>query len=254
MPQRLSQAIVLTLAFTVISLVVPHGDQAWGEPPRRRSQPVPAKSAQTYFNMAKKQFEARRYARAARLLSAAIRRGGDPSAAYILRGQAYDRIGIPRKAIQDFTRYIEINPSSPKGYTMRGDVQMFNHDYEDALKDYDRAIRVSRSYRDAYVGRGLAKMGLGRYQEAIKDYQWILKDHPGDPEVLINMGRACMLAGQPVAAVGYFERALEHESNKNWRRRIEEWIEELVQEPRVKKSQARGPVRGPRRSPTRSLW
>jgi tetratricopeptide (TPR) repeat protein len=254
MPQRLSQAFVLTLAFIVISLVLPRGDQAWGESARRRTQPAPPKSAQTYFNMAKKQFEKGRYARAARLLSAAISRGGDPSAAYIMRGRAYDRLGIPRKAIQDFTRYIEINPSNPRGYTMRGDVQMFNHNYQDALNDYDKAIRVSRSYRDAYVGRGLAKMGLGRYREAIKDYQWALKDNPGDPEVLANMGRACMLAGLPVAAVSYFERALEQEGNKTWRRRIEEWIEDLVQEPHVKKSRAQGPVRGPRKAPARTLW
>lgn len=254
MSQHPSRAFVLAVAFIVISLILARADRASGESTRRRTQPATAKSAQTYFNLAKKQFEKGRYARAARLLSASISRGGDPSAAYMMRGRAFDRLGIPRKALQDFTRYIEINPSDPKGYTARGDVHMFNHTYEAALKDYDRAIRVSPSYRDAYVGRGLAKMGLGKYRQAIKDYQWVLKDNPSDAEVLVNMGRACMLAGQPVAAVSHFERALEHEGNLKWRRQIEEWIEELLEEPRVKRSRAHRPVRGPRRVPARPLW
>jgi tetratricopeptide (TPR) repeat protein len=254
MPQHSSRAFVLTLAFIVICLILARVDRATGESPRRRTQPVPAKSAQTYFNMAKKQFDRGRYARAARLLSASIRRGGDPSAAYMMRGQAFDRIGIPRKAIQDFSRFIKINPSDPRGYTVRGDVQMFNHNYEAALKDYNEAIRVSPSHRDAYVSRGLAKMGLGRYREAIKDYQWVLKDNPSNSEVLVNMGRAYMLARQPVVAVNYLEKALEQEGNLKWRRQIEEWIEELLQEPRVKKSRAHRPVRGPRRVPARPLW
>ena len=75
-------------------------------------------------------------------------------------------------------------------------------------KTISAAIKLAPSSAAAYLGRGLAYAGLAKYDEAIKDYQWVLKINPNNAEALGNMGVANMLAGRPVEAMSYFERAL----------------------------------------------
>jgi tetratricopeptide (TPR) repeat protein len=88
------------------------------------------------------------------------------------------------RAIKDFTRYIELNPSDPRGYVSRGDAKNFNLEHEAAVQDYSAAIKLAPSSAAAYLGRGLAYAGLAKYDEAIKDYQWVLKINPNNAEAL----------------------------------------------------------------------
>ncbi len=200
-------------------------------------------SAKVHIAQGKVQMGKRRFVLAIRSFSAAIRRDPNLSEAYLLRGKAYDQRGVPGKAIKDLTRYIELNPSNPKGYILRGDVKNFNLEHEAALEDYDHAIRLAPSSEDAYIGRGLAYAGLAKYDAAIKDYQWVLKINPNNREALENMGVACMLAGRNVQAMSYFEKALEFEINPEWRAKITQWTEKILQGASAAKRGARGPTR-----------
>jgi hypothetical protein len=54
---------------------------------------------------------------------------------------------------------------------------------------------------------------------------------------------AYMLAGKPVEAMSYFEKALEHEINPHWRAKIQQWQEKLLQGAAAAKRGAKGPTR-----------
>jgi tetratricopeptide (TPR) repeat protein len=232
---------VVALLVVALSSALPLSAPAQSAP--RSTVPTVGQSAKVHMDQGKAQMEKKRYALALRSFSAAIRRDPRLSEAYLLRGTAYDQVGSPQRAIKDFTRYIELNPSDPKGYVSRGDAKNFNLEHEAAVQDYSAAIKLAPSSAAAYLGRGLAYAGLAKYDEAIKDYQWVLKINPNNAEALGNMGVANMLAGRPVEAMSYFERALLHETNPQWRAKIEQWMEKLLQGASAAKQKTKGPTR-----------
>ena len=232
---------VIAIIVVTLLLALPHLTPAQN-PPRSTVSTV-GQSAKIHMDQGKAQMEKKRFVIAIRSFSAAIRRDSRLSEAYLLRGKAYDQVGIPQKAIKDFTRYIELHPSDPKGYISRGDAKNFNLEHEAAVHDYSAAIKLAPSSAAPYLGRGLAYAGLAKYDEAIKDYQWVLKINPNNAEALGNMGVAYMLAGKPVQAMNYFARALQYETNPQWRAKIEQWAEKLLQGASAVKQRTKGPTR-----------
>jgi tetratricopeptide (TPR) repeat protein len=184
-----------------------------------------------YLDRAKLQLERKQYAPAVRSLSLAIRSTPGLAEAYKLRGGAYEHIGASHKAMQDFTKYIELKPSDVHGYILRGDARNFSGDHDRALEDYNRAINLSSRSIPAHLGRGLAYAAMERYTSAMKDYQWVLALDPDNNEAAENMALACMSAGKPLLAVTYFERALENERDPAWRAKIQKWLDQVVNDP-----------------------
>jgi tetratricopeptide (TPR) repeat protein len=241
------------LIFVACLLVGGEACRAQPTPPAHHKSPIKAPSF--YLDRAKVQVERKQYAAAVRSLSMVIRATPGAAEAYHLRGSAYDKIGLPHKAIQDFSRYIELKPQDPQGYILRGDTRNFNREHEAALGDYAHAIKLSSRSIPAYLGRGLAYAALERYGEAIKDYQWVLALDPNNNEAAENMALACMRSGRHLQAVGYFEKALKNERDPVWRAKIEKWLEQVVNDPSVgsrdaEKSSRRRPL-GPTAKP---LW
>ncbi len=211
-------------------------------------------SVKVLMERGKGELEKKRYAAAARWFSAVLRRDPSHAEAYKLRGTAQDKLGLPQKAVQDFTKYIELKPHDPTGYIGRGDARNFNQEHLAALEDYDIAVKLAPSSPDAYLGRGLAYVGLRKYGDAIKDYQWVLKLNPNNTEALGNMGIACMLAGRNMEAMSYFERALAREVDPQWRARYEKWTSQLLQQAEAARGEKKGPVRGPTGRESKPLW
>ena len=61
------------------------------------------------------------YTVAIRYLTEALKESPKPVKAYLFRGQAYDRVGLPMKALQDLNRYIELRPNDLEGFVSRAD-------------------------------------------------------------------------------------------------------------------------------------
>ncbi|MBI4961950.1 MAG: tetratricopeptide repeat protein [Desulfomonile tiedjei] len=245
----------MSLRWLLLAALMTHvlTEELPAQPISSTKKPVAAHTAQFYLDQGRKQFEQKRFAIAVRTLSTAIRRDNNLAEAYRLRGEAFDQMGLPQKAVHDFTQYIRLRPSDPKGYIYRADAHNFNLEHQAAIEDYSHAIRLAKSSASAYVGRGLAYAGLGKYGEAVKDYQQALRINPDSTEVLANLGVACMLAGRSLEAMNYFERALKKETDPKWKEQIERWIAQLLQESKVSKPGKDTPRRGPVGSP-KPMW
>lgn len=85
-------------------------------------------------------------------------------------GEAFIRNGDFHRAIDEFTRAIELIPSYGFGYQIRGDSYFQLAQFDMAIQDYDKAIELDPNNKSAYNGRGLARYQLGQYQLAIEDY------------------------------------------------------------------------------------
>lgn len=71
------------------------------------------------------------------------------------------------KAIADYTKSIEIQPTS-EAYSARGLVWDEKKDYEKSAEDYGHAIKLKEDYYN-YLGRCTAYKNLGKKKEALAD-------------------------------------------------------------------------------------
>jgi len=98
----------------------------------------------------------------------------------VLEGVSNLNLNKPEKALEDFNRAIEIDPTRADGYVGRANTLNTLGRYQEALKDYDKAIEIDPQLANAYVNRGSAYSHLEQYQKAIADYE---KGLELDPEI-----------------------------------------------------------------------
>lgn len=89
----------------------------------------------------------------------------------VLDGVSNLNLNKPEKALEDFTRAVEIDPARADGYLGRANALQTLGQYEASLKDYDKAISIDPKLANAYVNRGSAYSHLGEYKKAIADYE-----------------------------------------------------------------------------------
>ncbi len=90
--------------------------------------------------------------------------------AYNNRGNTYNNLGQPERAIQDFDEAIRLDPKLATAYKIRGDVYRNLGQPERAIQDYDEAIRLAPKLALTYLNRGFVYgFMLGQHLRAIED-------------------------------------------------------------------------------------
>jgi len=96
----------------------------------------------------------------------------------VLDGVSHLNTNKPEKALEDFTRAIQIDPTKADGYLGRANTLQTLGQYEASLQDYDKAIDIDPKLANAYVNRGSTYSHLGKYKKAIADYEKALALDP----------------------------------------------------------------------------
>ena len=125
------------------------------------------------------------------------------------RGIAYRRLGQWEKAIDDYSRVIDINPKYAQAYYNRGIAKKSIQDYHGAIADYSKAIEIDPKYIQAYNNRGVLKVNLQDYQGAIADYSDALEIDPKYIQAYNNRGAAFCTLGQWDKAIADFSKMIE---------------------------------------------
>jgi len=86
------------------------------------------------------------------------------------RGIAYAEKADYGRAVTDFDRAIEIDPTFAKSLNNRGAARLRAGEYDRAIEDFDRAIGLQPAYAGAYANRGQAWLKKGDYARAESDY------------------------------------------------------------------------------------
>jgi len=59
----------------------------------------------------------------------------------------------PDKAMEDYNKVIELNPSYGVAYSSRGDIYLQMEDFDNALKDYNKALEIDPNNKLAKEGK-----------------------------------------------------------------------------------------------------
>jgi tetratricopeptide (TPR) repeat protein len=100
--------------------------------------------------------------------------------AYLGRGKIYsimeDFDTYSDKAIEDFTKSIELDSYIDEAYRLRAGIFDKKGDYDLAEKDYSKCIEINPNNSDAYRERALLyQYSLFRYDDAIKDHYEVMR-------------------------------------------------------------------------------
>lgn len=130
---------------------------------------------------------------------------------YSIRGIAYALSGDLDKAISDYNKAIEINPSFTETYSNRGNAYSDSGNFKKAVSDYNKAIELDPKFASAYTNRGNAYFRFGNYKEAVSDYNRALALNPVSVLTYNNRGQAYYALGDFNLAVSDFNKAAEIE-------------------------------------------
>jgi serine/threonine protein kinase/predicted Zn-dependent protease len=125
------------------------------------------------------------------------------------RGLARAELGQYPGAIDDFTKALELNPTSAV-QAYRGWTHLVVDAPQLALRDFELAIKLDPQNGDAYNGRGFVRASLGDHRKAIDDAAEALRRGPQSPRLLYNAARvyARCPGRSPQRALELIEQAL----------------------------------------------
>lgn len=110
--------------------------------------------------------------------------------AYFKKGNTFFDNGLYQKAIENYSKVIDFEPSNIKAYFNRGLANQKLGLYDQAIKDFTRIIELKSDYIQAYFERGNVYFDKGLNKEAIEDYSKTLEINPDDVSSLFNRGLA----------------------------------------------------------------
>jgi tetratricopeptide (TPR) repeat protein len=105
---------------------------------------------------------------------------------YINRGVTFGQMGNLQQSIASLTEAIRLAPRNPDGYFNRGIVYFQHGDFGSAIEDLSTVIQLSPGDEEAYYWRGIAREQTGHQRAAIDDYRQFLalsRDEDGRAEI-----------------------------------------------------------------------
>ena len=142
----------------------------------------------------------------------------DLATAYGNRGRAYNHKGEYDRAIDDFSKVIEIDPDDAEAYYNRGLAYAHKGEYDRAIADFNKAIELNPNDVAAYHNRALA---IGR--QAAKETEERLIQEAKETEERLKQSHEEQLASisDPAKINKIFEEEIETSKNRLGKLRVE---------------------------------
>ena len=126
------------------------------------------------------------------------------------------------KAIEDYTKAIEINPKHAEAYFIRGNIFKKRDMYDKAIEDYTKAILSNPNYAEAYGARGRIYNERELFDTAIEDFTKAIQLNPGDSghiiiaEALASIKVQMILVSLTGKRVRFGERSCKKKNKDNF--------------------------------------
>lgn len=106
--------------------------------------------------------------------------GSQAQAAYYWLGRIASSEMDNEKAIEFYTKLLNLAPSDAEGYFLRGTAKSNLMDSQGAIADFDLAIKFNPNYMEAYANRGVSKVNLVPVSEKLDKKLKCLEDPCSD--------------------------------------------------------------------------
>ncbi len=129
------------------------------------------------------------------------------------RGFCWMMKGDQEKAFADFNTAVKLDPKNASLILNRGLSYERAGDLQRAMEDFDAALAIDPQLIGAYQHRGKLRMQHGELQNAIADFDEVLKLNPNDLNYVEHRGRCWLALGEAGKAVADFTTIIERYPN-----------------------------------------
>jgi tetratricopeptide (TPR) repeat protein len=147
--------------------------------------------------------------------SRAIRLEPSLAEAYYWRALRYLRSGEYDRAFQDVNRVLELDGEQAMAYTVRGRARAALGDSQWALSDLDKGCSLAPALPDPFLYRGLVRRQLAMYEEALVDFTRALELDPDLLAAYVARGETFAMMEKHEQAIADYDRAIELESKRS---------------------------------------
>lgn len=186
------------IVFSVLSLFVSLSSSA-----------VLAASAWPYYEAAERAEKAGNYAEAVALYSKSI--VAEPVQVWMTynqRGCCYKKLGESQKAIDDFTKAIELQPAYATSYYNRALLYKQTGDWSKAVDDFSKSLVFEPNSPETYTNRAIAYDHLGERPKALEDFDKALTINPGFFSALKYRAQLYEKSGEIEKALTGFDKCI----------------------------------------------
>ena len=145
-----------------------------------------------------------------------IEREPTNSFAYYQLGYIYNLQRNTKKAMEAFTRVINLSPQSAdalNSYINIGNIYDDQKNFNKAIETYMKALDLDSGNPSIYFNLGVTSFNAGRYDNAVNYYKTALEINPSDSRILTNLGIVYYKIGDIKKAITAFEAAIDIEPN-----------------------------------------
>lgn len=148
------------------------------------------------------------YKKASQDFSKAIQLNPKYGSAYIGRGNIHYANQENEKALSDFSKAIAFDPSNANAYVNRAAVYNRLQNYNKGLQDLQKAIELNPNSANAYMNKAVIHYSLQEYEEAIAAFDKYLAINPTFAKAYYNRALAKQYLGRNKAAIKDFTQAI----------------------------------------------
>ena len=131
------------------------------------------------------------------------------ASAYNNRGNTYRQKGEFDAAIQDLNKAIDLNPDLANAYNNRGAAYGQKGEFDTAIQDLNKAIDLNPDLAEAYNNRGATYGQKGEFDAAVQDYTKAIDLNPQYAEAYNNRGNTYRQKGEFDAAIQDLNKAID---------------------------------------------
>ena len=93
-----------------------------------------------------------------------------------------------QKAVEIFTKVIEIDPNWAEAWNKRATVLYMMGEFEKSQNDIDEVLKLEKRHFGALAGQGLVNIKLENYEKAIMSYEEAMEIYPSmnSPKIMIK--------------------------------------------------------------------
>jgi len=128
--------------------------------------------------------------------------------AYMGRGEENLKLGEYQKAIDDFSKAINLNPEEGLYFYNRANAYLDINQLELAISDYTNSIDKNPYYLNAYINRGIAYSEKDEPINALYDFKKAYSLEPKQTDICNYIGVSFAQMGKFDSAYVYFKKAL----------------------------------------------
>jgi len=169
-------------------------------------------SSVTHFCCGNVYFTNGQYDKAIDFFTRSIELRPDDMQTYYNRGITYSRMQEYEKAIRDLTMVAQRCPTEAYVFNSRGKAFTNVLDYASATRDFDHAIALDPDFADAYNNRGLVYRAMQDVERAFTCYNKAIELAPDFAEAYFNRGNVCLHQGDYQKATEDYDKAIEYKS------------------------------------------